>query len=383
MPNKFNQSEHEDSARQTREVAVDERGGWTSASNAAADEACNGRHALSKGIPDETTKDSDRGDRIHLWLTGNEVALNDEEMDIAESIESISKGRLEAWQQSHPKIKEVLIEHRLWHEVDGLKHSGKADVIYISEDGAALVHDYKTGRMEVEEPPTNKQLRDLAVLVAVNKGVHDITVDIIHPFSRFNHPPCRYERNDIAVALVDMEERIKACNAPNAPRNPGPEQCNFCRAKGVCPEFAFSQLPANWTTTELPLSPSQITAGIRQLSDQRLGRFLSLTRMAAEVAEREVRERLGLLPNCVPGWTMRPGRTTETITNPQGVFTKAFAKGVTTERFMEAVKVSKTGLKSALKEATGLKGKALDSALDEVLEGNVEEKQSNPVLQEA
>jgi hypothetical protein len=363
---------------------IDEREGWTSASSAEADSLCAGRHLAQRGLPEEVkSADADTGTRIHAALqagtpdgSDNSPTLTGDDCDTFEKCRDIEM-------EVTPKLfgdidGNKLIckrEHRLWLRAADLKHSGKADVIYIHRD-TALVLDYTTGRNEATESPRNLQLRDLAVLVAANFGVKRVHVAIIQPWATMSPEVCTYEIDDLFNAQCELMARIAASSDPKAPRVPGDKQCQYCRAKATCAEFQAASLPVKVENA----TPETVRAGIMALEGERLGKFLSLVRLAEETATDEVRRRVES-GDAVNGWILKPGRETEKITDAQMVFNRALATGITQQSFVaDCITVGKTALKTALKTATGAKGKALDAKLDELLAGATETKTSNPIL---
>lgn len=363
---------------------IDSRGQWTSASAAQADFLCPGRHRAQLGIPEPPpTEDAESGTRIHAWLEncGNSTLgpqLSPDEQDVADKCIQIARELVPKLLNGITPEDGVVVSHReerLWLEFDGLKHSGKPDVVHIYGQEAICI-DWKCGRNEVAESPRNLQLRDLAVLVAVNYGVSKVHVAIIQPWVTMTPEVCTYELEDLLAAKAALIERVKASNAPDAKRVPGEEQCKYCRAKGVCKEFMDASLPVQPTTT----AAASIPDAIQGLDSLRLGQFLSLVRLAEQTATSEVRRRLNEGVG-VDGWTLNPGGETEKIVDAQTVFARALKAGVTQETFVKScVSVTKGKLKDALKAATGSKGKALDAELDALLAGATETKTSEPIL---
>lgn len=349
----------------------DDRGLWTSASNAEADELCQGRHQAHSVLPDtERDEDSDAGTRIHAWLaamaSGETLPpLSDDDLEIAEKCWAYAQAEIENWSDGLPVT--LNVEHRCWAVWGSIQHSGKADLVAsVQEEHGVmkLIMDYKTGRGSVEEPAKNMQLRDLA---ALQPGFPlSVTVQIIQPLAG-KSTPCVYDFEDLKRATADMKNRVLASNAPNATRVAGEVQCKYCRAKRTCPEYAM----------QLAMVP---TTSLSEMQPADLGKVLAICRDVGEKAEEEVRRLLDLGIE-VPGWTLVPGHTTSKIKSPEGVWTKCDAIGVKASEFMSAVTVHKTPLKTVVKKATGLKGKALDEALASVLEGNVDEKVGSPRLE--
>lgn len=362
-----------------------ERGQWTSASAAEADTLCHARHNRCLGLPEpERNQDADRGTRIHATLAGDAVSppLDADESDCAGRLNELEIEAVRIWEDgSEPAAYDVLREERLWIEVNGLKHSGKPDVVYLDAvDGRALVIDYKTGRGDVTDSPKNLQLRDLACLVAHSHSVYEVTVCILQPFNR----PllCKYSANELSQALQELEDRVIACHSESAKANPGETQCKYCRAKATCPEFLAAFKPAEIMPGpgNIPPTVEQVSLSIAKLDGFQLGIFLGLVRLASDCAETEVRKRL-TEGQSVDGWKLgEPGKR-ETVTDPNTVHQRFVEAGGTTAQFMPAVTVAKSKLKAALKEATGAKGKALDARMSALLEGCVEVKDTAAKLE--
>lgn len=364
----------------------DERGGWTSASNAEADSLCPGRHIAQRGLPEGAKgADAESGTRIHAWLElplDKGPELSDAELETAEKCNEIECNLI-----SHvfdcpleDKARKVLREHRMWLTFGDYKHSGKADVIHLYRD-AAMVIDYKTGRNEATESPRNLQLRDLAVLAASNLGVKTVHVSIVQPWATMKPEICTYTVEDLMLACDEMRARVEDSNNPKSSRVPGATQCQYCRAKKTCPEFLRASLPHPAIKPDPDAyHPEAIKSGIMAMEGSRLGLFLGLVRLANETAEDEVRQRIAR-GESVEGWALKPGRETEKINDPQAVFNRALAAGIPQNKFVsDCITVGKTALKTALKTATELKGKALDAKLDELLDGATETKTSGAIL---
>jgi len=354
----------------------DERQGMTSASSAEADLLCHGRHLAQRGLPEgEKSTDAESGNRIHAALESQEKisALSDDELGTALKCKAIEEVLLEKiFGDNKPWCRR---EQRIWSDFGGFKHSGKPDVVYVYGK-VGLCLDYKTGRNEVAESSRNLQLRDLAVLAAIEYGLDKVYVAPIQPWVTMTPEPCEYDKMALIVALGEMETRIVASNDPKSPRIPGDKQCQYCKAKPTCQEFLNASLPIKNVVGE----PELVESGIKALASDRLGKFLSLVRLAEETATAEVRRRIDS-SEAVEGWTLKAGRETEKITDAQTVFSRALAAGITQDKFVaECITVGKTALKTALKTATGAKGKALDAKLDELLSGVTETKTSANIL---
>ncbi len=360
----------------------DDRGIWPSASAAEANHLCPGRHLAQLGIPEEPqTPDAESGTVIHdAWANRPRRPLTHDEQESLEALRSRSDEIFRQWNPNPAGYKAGLIasiEKRLWHNSCGMKCSGQVDRFYII-GYRALIIDGKRGRKVVTTEPTNRQLRWLAALVAINyPGVTEVTVALAQHWAP-KTAPCVYDINALSEALQQMEEDVGACYAPDVKRIAGPVQCEYCRAKKNCPEFLASGLPVPYEPQ--PASQTQVQDAVSALPGPRLGLLLSMSRLVVEVAESECRKRLAD-GSAVDGWKMSPGRTMEKIVDPQTLFERFILAGGKTEQFLPAVTVQKGKFKDALRGVAGLKGKALDSRLAEMLDGLTESKTGNPVLE--
>jgi hypothetical protein len=373
------------------------RGEWPSASQAAANKKCQGKHVAEVGIPEPPqSPDAESGTAIHSAAYGpNPIReLTEDEKETLAGIQLKEAMIVRAWAPTgfSSGVKEFR-EHRLWNRwivdrilsIESVEYrcSGQADVIYI-DPPRALICDYKTGRKQSEAESSNAQLRWLAALTAINahelcgQPITEVTVALVQHWAASN-PPCVYDCYALGRAIEEMEHDVEAWYQPDAKRTPNPVSCEYCRAKATCPEFA-AQVYIDWRDAE-PTVSNQIWTAIARMDGQRLGLFLSLGRLAVDCADGEIRKRLAAAPGSVDGWQLSPGRTTETITNPNEVYNRFLELGGTSEQFMPCVKIVKTALKDSMRTLTNDKGKALEHTLKMLLDGCTESKTGNPVLE--
>ena len=356
-------------------MSTNERGDLPSASSAARYAACPGSHRACIGLPDTASEDAARGDRIHAWLEGMAYGtipppLSDpEERDLAERCLRQS-GKLI---REHVGVEfERLVEKRLW---DSFRTwSGKADLVVIDLDGRALVIDFKTGRGDVETAEGNLQLRALAALVAIYYTVDVVTVAIVQPLAG---PPsvCRYETWDLDKAAAEIEEIMAKANATNQPRNPGP-WCKYCRASGTnrCPE------------SKANIRNLCVIEAAGPVADRDLPALLNACD-AAEVAIMAIRNRAHAelrAGRSIEGWTLKPGRATERITDPElvaGRFSMLHRDAEEARKaFLRTVTIGKGKLEAEVAQATGDKGKALKARMESLLECATETTFAAPSL---
>lgn len=367
----------------TTDIAVlDERRGCTSASNAAADQGCPGRHLAQKGLPSTTSKDSEHGRLIHAALAGDGEALRAltvEQRDTFERCREIEKKLLAQYFPdaggSNPL--KVFREQRYWVLVDGkFEHSGKFDLV-VRCGPQGMVIDYKTLPGDVDEAPDNQQLRDGVVLLAGHLLVEEMAAVIIQPMVSMEPKVALYGPEDIERSRNALFERVRKSNDPASPRIASEVACKFCRAKSHCHEYqkwAGSSVPVMLTLLDVPMA--QWTPEQRQIFCERL----PVAQKWLDDAKDLIKEGLAKDPAFVPGYYLAPGAKRETIKDPQEVFNRFSTLGGTVNQFMGCVSVAKGKLKEALAEVTGGKGKSLDQAMKTITDGLVEVSQNAPSL---
>lgn len=330
---------------------------------------CKGSYALERQIaPLPVGDDATSGTRIHAWLEGDLITLTEDEQATADAC-AIQEGLLvhQVFGVSMETLKPRR-EVRIWN---GPKQewSGKADAVYVVGDHALII-DYKTGRGEVEPAVGNMQLRALAVLLKSDQpGIRIIDVAVIQPLVARDPLVCRYEGADLDRAAAEVNAIMRDIHLPDAPRVTSEAGCKYCRAKSICPE-AQGQVQALTTVPETALAPVE------------LARLLDACKVAESVID-EIRARAKAELTAgreVPGWRLRPTGIRQQITDPTTVFGRFVAAGGTEKQFLDTITVAKGALKTALKEVTGAKGKALDDRMDALLEGCTEETPASMTL---
>jgi len=354
----------------------DERHGLPSASSAHRYALCPGSFLLEQSIqqPDVSGADAQIGNRIHGYLAGEGIALNEEETRIATDcrLQEVELAKaVFPFQENLQRMR----EKRLW-DYDAnfnLSWSGKPDVVY-HDESRALVIDYKTGRGEVQHATGNVQLRALAVLVNISRGPFtEITVAIIQPLAG-EPTTCTYGAKDLIRAESEISQLMIDIRNPGQPRNPSTEACKYCKAKEVCPEArgVVQKLPALVPRdgVEILMTPEQIAE------------FLEKAPLAEAVIEavRGKARRMIDAGQTVPGWKLKPGAARESITNPELTFARFMDAGGTQAQFVGAISITKTKLIAAVKSATGKKGQDLAGFVEIMLEGCTETKSTAPSL---
>jgi hypothetical protein len=355
-----------------------DRGEWTSASNAQSDFLCPGRHLAQKGIPETETKDSKHGDNIHAALAGAtpDGQLTVQERDIYESCKDIEQKLVLQFFGTTEGIR-CYRERRVWIDCNTNKHSGRYDVLFYKLSRGLLL-DYKTLTGEHAESPANLQLRDLAVMTSDYYLLSDIGVAIVQPLVTHSPTICTYDLNALKRSKEEICNRVSVSNDPCARRVPGEVQCNFCRAKNMCREYQ------QFAGSSLPVTKSLLDVPIAEWTGPMFAEFLSRKSVAQkwlDNAEEEAKKLLQSNPDAIPGYTLEEGNERTTITDPQEVYNRFLGQGGKSDQFIPAITLAKGKLKEAISKAFPyLKGKALDQKLNELLEGCVEKSQNKPSI---
>lgn len=358
----------------------DERLDLPSASSRDRDSRCPGARNLIRALRltghlvERTHSWTESGTRIHDAVAGEDIDLDHSEEAARETVVArIAKLREDL---GVPPDAVEHVERRLWLR-DGLLRvsSGKPDIVLVYGN-TALIPDIKTGWGDVEHEASNLQLRAYAVLAWLEHGVDRVIVAIAK--AQGARPvPVEYGPAELEVARQEWLAEIAETNKPGAKRVAGNVQCNYCPAKLHCPEAQKAVPELAMVTIHEPglVVSNQDLAAL-------LDRCGHAKKMIGEI-EAEAKRRLADDPEALPGFKLVPGSKRSTITDLATVFARCNAHGIAAEDFTAACTITKTNLTAALKDALQLKGKALNTVIDEVLDGCTEEKQSAPQIKQA
>jgi hypothetical protein len=183
---------------------------------------------------------------------------------------------------------------------DGLKSlhqalGGTADAVLV--DGNHLhVIDLKTGRVPVEAE-NNRQLLTYAVGVMRKfNAPKDITCTM-HIFQPMvGHSSWTVDGARLIQHGVDLQQAATLALSYDAPTNPSPDACKYCRAKTICPSIrqkvqdnARKEFSTDTTVTPEMLDLAAIAT--------------SWAEAVQEAAKQQIKEM-----KTIEGWTLRPGR---------------------------------------------------------------------------
>ena len=373
----------------------DERHGLPSASKMHRIANCPPSHQMEQLCPKDTgSEEAASGTRIHAVLAGlaGEDTLDAGEKETMEMCERQAKALVAEWSSGTHSM--TLREKRLWlnkglfitsYRHSGSRFSGQADLIVIEpEERRAIVIDYKTGRGDQAEAVDNAQLASLAVLVGNYTGVESVRVAIVQPWEG---PPtiADYDEDALDNAGDWLQDKLReAEHATPEQANPGP-WCKYCRAAETlrCERYRNAQ-----ETAIAPLATSDLAT--MSPTDQRqalferalelpastlaeiIGKLAMLGRMI-DAAKAAGKERAQSDPAFQAFYTLKEKQGIRKIRDVGAAFEAASGVGVTAADFTSKCKLGLGDLRELLHKATGSKGRELESLLESVLAGNIEQ----------
>jgi hypothetical protein len=360
---------------------VSDRHNLPSASGAERYDLCRASFLMEQehGEKDTDTAEASMGTRIHAALAGEAVALTAEEEAIAEKARDIEARALAEYFGSGGNSGRIR-EERLWYR-DPLtltrSWSGQPDLVAIemARKPRAAVVDYKSLWGTHAEAPSNLQLRCLAVLVAVEYGIENVRVILVQPNGWPKYTVADYGPQELRQAEDEIAALMEDVQREGHPRTPSAKACRYCRARHVCPEAiaaasAVATLPREGTDIALP--PEAIAAFLDRIP---------LVESVVEAVKAKAKRMLEADPNAIPGWRLKPGTEREKITDIGTVFSRFTEAGGNQEQFTSAVSITKSALTETVRSVTGLKGKALNAKVADIVAGCVTTTTTAPSLE--
>jgi hypothetical protein len=254
----------------------------TSASNIFRRNLCPGSERMEFGLPEDDSEQSREGRLLHDYAWRGELNrsfLTPNQRDLLERNQSLFK-EIEDRIATQRRREQVRIQYEITLSNDMI--SGTPDCIVGYDDGdSAWINDAKFGYKTVERADLNLQLRAYAVLIYDNSKVkpNRVFVSITQPRAPYSEriTLAEYSPEDIEKARDEIKAILEDAAEGDAPLIAGEEQCRYCKAKMICPEFQKSL-----SAPVLALRPQQdLSAAARQtyleqklseLSDEHLER---------------------------------------------------------------------------------------------------------------
>lgn len=310
---------------------------------------CRGSRNLEQHLTDTADKSlADSGTRIHNALAGTleaDLLTEDErwvftrcqehERELVESVfgtldwENLKDGKLP---MESGGFLEVWREKREWlfSEEDEKQASGELDVVYFDRSQLkALVIDYKSGYKPVTEPDQNIQLRTYASLTHERYGAVIVIVAVIQPRCMPQTARALYAEEDLVYAGKELRVVLEEALDPDAKRVPGPAQCEYCKAKGICKELRKQLKQDRPDVVEINLiSGKELDLREQMMPGYRLSEILDKVghyERACKAIREEAKLRIKHGRE-VPGYALVPGRQQRKIVHVYGLFEKIVHK---------------------------------------------------------
>ena len=274
-----------------------------SASRADRFMACPGSVALESTMPYEKSGEAAAiGTHIHelseMLLNGTHTyeeikasGVEAEHLDMAQDYTNFVNSLVE---NPRKRLIEVNVDEGLKSLHPSL--GGTADAV-LTESNTLHVIDLKTGRVPVSAKD-NKQLLVYALGVARKlKAPADITVKM-HIFQpRTGHSVAEISGNDLISFGHELKAAAELANTPGAPVVPGSSQCQWCRAKSICPALREKVTTAARQVFNVS---NDITPDM--IEDAKLAG--SWSDAVIDAAKRQLTDK----PESINGWYMKTGR---------------------------------------------------------------------------
>jgi len=366
------------------EVVDEERGGLPSASSMKRTRRCPGWLALLKTIPkqEDNSADGDAGTSRHSMI---ELEIDPETVDdkneayvLAQSARLREKALREAG--FDPEAVRPEKEVRYWvHDEHMLPVcSARLDYLAVGDD-LGLIVDYKTLFGNHASAHQNEQLACQAVAAAEVHDFNRVRVALIQP----NLAPekqltqAEFTRTDLVYARAEVLRWSYAAMEPNAPRIPGPVQCENCPCRAHCPEA----IAAGFVIT--------VSAQADIDTPENMAWLLDRAALADKVVKsiREKAKRMIEAGTVIPGWKVSPGDTKRTITKPTTAFSIVAQAGATADELSACATVKISELDKLYykkrKAADGLTAQKAKEELEQKLiaAGALEKKQNAASLE--
>ena len=315
----------------------------------------------------ERSVEAGRGTRIHAWLAGETVDLDESELATAQFLKERAFEQVERiFGGFSPN---VMREKRLWLEVDGKPAlSGRFDVVYYT-DKQALVQDYKTGFGEPDPAQQNAQLRVLAVLLAFHQStIEEVIVQIIS--GPYGVTEARFTIAQLATIYEEIIATLRAINSKDAPLNPSPEACRFCKATMICPALRAELKPVE--QLDVYALPDGAQAG------DLLGRIELFQDLIDEIRAYYT-GRLAEPAYSIPGWALVPGAGVREVTD-WGAALEKLKDHLSPEALNGAAAYRLGDLERSLAKEKGIKQKEAKPLINQILDGLITLKAKAPSL---
>jgi hypothetical protein len=262
--------------------------GLPSASGFDAEFRCLGKRALCSQLPaEEDTAVTNRGTRIHTALETSDLSKLSMSEQITASRCMYAEAEL-VHDFDFEGSETIYQPPRFWDVDDDLEQtwSARLDTLFIQRDRRRLMlDDHKTGWSVPVPIAQNWQIKAQAALAADLHDADEVVAALVHP----HHPDSLYEvvtydRATLEANLETVRQKVVQIQSPDQSRTPNPISCQFCTAKGICPEYQ-AQMSKLAEAIADEVEDKGFTAILRRTPQERGEHFKRIEMVADNVKE--------------------------------------------------------------------------------------------------
>lgn len=333
-------------------------------------ESCPGSFEAEKGLADTTGPEAESGSRVHAALRdlvtmqtlemtaidfelkaehlAGKKKLTDRETFIVKWFGEIVRKVC----QEHGGIAFFTKETPVSMPFAGVVLEGTPDIWLVFKDGSVHVFEYKSGHGEQDTADNHAQGQAYGVLVADTlKDAMPVTVHILAAGNTNGeaHTFTEYNPDDLEWIRANIRDTLAAVLKKNAPRTPGHNQCQYCKARGTdrCPETVEAVTKFADRTRDME-SPDVVFGA---LEPEQKAAAVANCKLVMAVAKRildAAKKALKADPAAIPGWEMAPGRKTRTIEDAGKAYELLADIGLLPSEFAECVTVKLSAVEAAV-----------------------------------
>lgn len=333
---------------------------------------------------DHGSEDASRGTRIHDYLQalgeGAETlpsGLTQEELEEALSLWDRAQDVITQLFGEDLAEVDIVVEQRLWLE-DALTgdavFSGRFDLIAMDTD-KALILDYKTGFSDVPIAAENWQIMAGAVLFreAFGNG-REIYGTILQTGHKAEVSRIETDAIRQAGRLILMRLNEKESDPFTLGFNPSDENCKYCPARLACPRLHYDLKEVTGITNADALISTASTPRL----DAFLNQLESIERIT-KAARKEMAARLERGEEA-PNYHLASGPARRKVVDAGKLASALISEGADTSTVLASMSMTVGNAERVLKDATGLKGKALKEKMEALAGDAIEAKEPEPSL---
>ncbi len=373
----------------------------TSASNIHRRALCAGSERMEAGLPDEDSKESTEGSLLHAYDANpklDRAVLTQYQRDLlrisGECDEFVFKRVEEQFELGNEEpFNEGREEPLAALRATEFETPGHCDRwrVYRTKS-LAVIRDAKFGFKEVTPAAANYQLRVYAIATAEEWNVDNVVVAITQPRLEYARriTMAAYTREDIAAASVELGSIREASSNPDAPLTAGPEQCRYCRARHLCPEYQ-KVIATGLEIVPLDGPPMTATARLAHIertlggcTDQQLDKVLLACQFAgfiSDPARDEARRRKQADPEALPEWTLgKPQELRKIADTRRAVQLLSLRGDLTRDEILDCCSPKIGELETKLREKTGWPWKQAKECIESVLGPVITREEKRPTL---